>query len=155
MKRFITCCVLSGISVLLLVSLTAGLACADDKETAVKLVKAAVAYLAANGEEKGLDALNNPNGEFVKGELYVFAYDMNGVLLANSFRLNLLGQNLLDVPDANGKKFRREIIELAKSKGSGWVDYAYQNPKTKQVEQKTTYLEKAGDMVLCCGIYKK
>jgi signal transduction histidine kinase len=155
MKKQLKKCIQLGIAVVMLLVLATGLACADDKETAVKLVKAAVAYLAANGEEKGLDALNNPNGEFVKGELYVFAYDMNGVLLANSFRLNLLGQNLLDVPDANGKKFRREIIELAKSVGSGWVDYAYQNPKTKQVEQKTTYLEKAGDMVLCCGIYKK
>jgi signal transduction histidine kinase len=155
MKNLLKNCIQLGIAVVMLLALTTGLACADDKETAVKLVKAAVAYLAANGEEKGLDALNNPNGEFVKGELYVFAYDMSGILLANSFRLNLLGQNLLDVPDANGKKFRREIIEMAKSKGSGWVDYAYQNPKTKQVEQKTTYLEKAGDLVLCCGIYKK
>jgi signal transduction histidine kinase len=138
----------------ILVAITVGTSRADDKETAVKLVKAAVAYIAANGEEKGLDALNNPNGEFVKGELYVFAYDLSGVLLANSFRQNLLGQNLLDVPDASGKKFRREIIELAKSKGSGWVDYTYQNPKTKQVEQKTTYLEKTGELVVCCGVFK-
>lgn len=154
MKNLVLKLVVSGFAVLLLTGLTAGPASADDKETAVKMVKAAVAYIAANGEEKGLDALNNPNGEFVKGELYVFAYDMNGVLLANSFRQNLLGQNLLDVPDASGKKFRREIIELAKSKGSGWVDYSYQNPKTKQLEQKTTYLEKVGELVVCCGVFK-
>lgn len=154
MKNLVLKSVVSGFAVLLLMGLTTGPARADDKETAVKMVKAAVAYIAANGEEKGLDALNNPNGEFVKGELYVFAYDMSGVLLANSFRQNLLGQNLLDVPDASGKKFRREIIELAKTKGSGWVDYSYQNPKTKQLEQKTTYLEKAGDLVVCCGIFK-
>lgn len=154
MKNLVKKCLLLGIATILLLGLTAGLACADDKETAVKMVKAAVAYIAANGEEKGLDALNNPNGEFVKGELYVFAYDLSGVMLANSFRQNLLGQNLLDVPDASGKKFRRDIIELAKTKGSGWVDYAYQNPKTKQVEQKTTYLEKVGELVVCCGIFK-
>lgn len=154
MKNLLKKCMLFGIAAVALVGFTNGPACADDKETAVKMVKAAVAYIAANGEEKGLDALNNPNGEFVKGELYVFAYDMNGVLLANSFRQNLLGQNLLDVPDSSGKKFRREIIELAKTKGSGWVDYSYQNPKTKQLEQKTTYLEKVGDLVVCCGVFK-
>lgn len=154
MKNLLKKCMLFGIAAVTLVGFANGPACADDKETAVKMVKAAVAYIAANGEEKGLDALNNPNGEFVKGELYVFAYDMNGVLLANSFRQNLLGQNLLDVPDSSGKKFRREIIELAKSKGSGWVDYSYQNPKTKQLEQKTTYLEKVGDLVVCCGVFK-
>jgi len=154
MKNLLKKCMLFGIAAVTLVGFANGPANADDKETAVKMVKAAVAYIAANGEEKGLDALNNPNGEFVKGELYVFAYDMNGVLLANSFRQNLLGQNLLDVPDASGKKFRREIIELAKTKGSGWVDYSYQNPKTKQLEQKTTYLEKVGDLVVCCGVFK-
>jgi signal transduction histidine kinase len=127
---------------------------ADDKETAVKLVKAAVAYIAANGEDKGLDALNNPKGEFVKGELYVFAYDLSGIMLANSFKQSLIGQSVIDVPDSAGKKFRREIIELAKSKGSGWVDYQSQNPKTKQVEQKTTYFEKAGELVLGCGVFK-
>jgi signal transduction histidine kinase len=154
MKNLLKKCMLFGIAAVTLICFTNGPACADDKETAVKMVKAAVAYIAAHGEEKGLDALNNPNGEFVKGELYVFAYDMNGVLLANSFRQNLLGQNLLDVPDSSGKKFRREIIELAKTKGSGWVDYSYQNPKTKQLEQKTTYLEKVGDLVVCCGVFK-
>jgi signal transduction histidine kinase len=134
--------------------LVTGSARADDKETAVKMVKAAVAYIAANGEDKGLDALNNPNGEFVKGDLYVFAYDLSGIMLANSFKQSLIGQNVIDVPDAAGKKFRREIIELAKSKGSGWVDYQSQNPKTKQVEQKTTYFEKSGELVLGCGVFK-
>ncbi len=154
MKKHVSKWIVSMFAIVLLMGLVAGLACADDKGTAVVLVKSAVAYIAANGVEKGLDVLNDPKSEFVKGELYVFAYDMNGVMMANSFKQNLVGQNVLDVPDTAGKKYRREMIEVANTKGSGWVDYQSQNPKTKKMEQKTTYIEKTGDLIICCGIFK-
>lgn len=128
---------------------------ADDKPEAVRMVKAAAAYLNANGLEKTLDALNDPKGEFTKGELYVFAFDLSGILMANATKPALVGQNLLDVPDSAGKRFRRDFIELAKQSGSGWVDYKILNPKSKEVEAKTSYIEKAGDLVLGCGIYRK
>jgi hypothetical protein len=60
----------------------------------------------------------------------------------------------MDVPDANGKFFRKDVVELAKTKGVGWVDYKYKNPATNKVENKTTYLRKAGDVIICCGTYK-
>ena len=154
MKKLVSIGIASLCAVVLLIGLTAGSARADDKDTAVKLVKSAVAYIAANGAEKGLDILNDPKSEFVKGELYVFAYDLNGIMMANSFKQNLVGQNVLDVPDTAGKKYRREMVEVAKTKGSGWVDYQSQNPKTKKIEQKTTYIEMAGDLIICCGIFK-
>ena len=128
---------------------------ADDKEKAVALVKKAVAYYKANGMEKALDEFNNPSGQFVDGDLYVFGYDLKGTLLANPMSPTLIGQNVLNVPDVDGKLFRKEIIETALTKGSGWVDYRFKNPSTKLVEPKTTYVEKAGDMVLGCGVYKK
>jgi cytochrome c len=43
---------------------------------------------------------------------------------------------------------------MAKAKGTGWVDYRYKNPQTGKIESKTTYLQKVGDMILCCGAYK-
>lgn len=128
---------------------------ADDKENAVKMVKEATAFYNANGLEKALDALNDPKGQFVKGALYVFAFDENGTLVANATAPDKVGQNLLDVPDSKGKKFRREIVELAKKDGSGWVDYTILNPKSKAEELKTSYVEKAGELILGCGIYKK
>ena len=36
-------------------------------------------------------------------------------------QIQIVGKDLTDVPDANGKKYRREIIELAAAKGKGWV----------------------------------
>lgn len=128
---------------------------ANDKEEAVKMVKEASAFYNANGLEKALDALNDPKGPFVKGPLYVFAFDGSGILLANATAPDKVGQNLLDVPDSKGKKFRKEIVELVKKEKSGWVDYTIINPKTKAEEQKTSYVESAGELILGCGIYKK
>ena len=128
---------------------------ADDKSDAVKMVKDAVSFHNANGTEKTLAALNDPKGNFFKGELYVFAYDMTGIMKATVAKPAMVGKNIIDTPDSNGKKFRREIIQLAQKDGSGWVNYQTLNPVTKQVEDKTTYFEKSGDMVVACGIYKK
>lgn len=123
------------------------------KDEAVVLVQNAVAFYKTNGLEKTIDEVSKPSGQFARGELYVFVYDMSATMLAHP-NPKLIGQNLLDVPDAAGNKFRKAIVELAASAGKGWVDYKYQNPKSKMTEDKTTYFEKVDDLVICCGVYK-
>lgn len=141
----------------LLMSVLAGVACAgtsDRPEKAKAMVEQAVAYLAAHGEERTLSELNRPDGRFVKGDLYVFAYDMDGVLVAHPHIPALVGKNLLNEPDSTGKLFRKDILRLAKAKGSGWVEYTYANPVTKKLAPKTTYFRRVGNIVLCGGAYK-
>ena len=60
----------------------------------------------------------------------------------------------MDVPDVDGKLYRKEMVTLAKTKGRGWVDYKYRNPVSGKVEPKTSYLAKTGDMIIICGIYR-
>jgi signal transduction histidine kinase len=79
---------------------------------------------------------------------------MKATIIAHPVNQKLVGINFMETPDVDGKLFRKEIVELAKSKGSGWVDYKYKNPSNNKIEQKTTYLKKAGDVVICCGAYK-
>jgi signal transduction histidine kinase len=123
-------------------------------EQAKAMVEEAVAYLNANGRDKALAELNKSDGMFVKGELYVFVYNLDAVVVAHPYIPSLVGQNLMNKPDSKGKLFRNEIMELAKTKGSGWVDYTYANPITMKEEFKTTYLQRVGDLVLCAGAYK-
>lgn len=146
---------LISIFLAMVIALSAGICLAEEKNDAVKMVKDAAAFYKANGMEKTIDALSDPKGQFVKGTLYVFAYDLNGTMMANPVKPEMAGQNVIDVPDADGKKFRREINEKAKKDGSGWVDYKTLHPKTKVLEQKTTYFEKVDELVLGCGVYKK
>lgn len=128
-------------------------AMASQKE-AKALVEKAAAYVKASGKDAALKEFSKAKGQFDKGELYVFAYDLSATIVAHPKNAKLIGKNLLDVPDTDGKLFRKEIVETAKAKGSGWVDYKYLNPSTKKVESKTTYILKVGDIVLCCGTYK-
>jgi len=114
-------------------------------------------YLKANGKEKAFAAFQDTTSEFVKGELYIFVYDFNGVCLAHGQKPKLVGKNRLDVEDVNGKKYIKELVDLAKTKGTGSVDYMFQNPETKKIEPKTSFFKVApgSDFFLACGIYKK
>ena len=141
------------LSVFVLILTVSSLGRADSPEQATALVKKAVEFYKANGLEKSLDEFSNPKGQFKQGEVYIFAYDLTGTMLAHP-NPALIGHNLTDVPDADGKYFRKDFVTVAMTKGSGWVDYKYQNPKTKLMERKTTYVEKVEDIIICCGIFK-
>lgn len=140
-----------AIAVLMIIAASA-LGAADEKAKAVKMVKDAVKMHKASGRDAALKAVSD--GKFKEGEIYVFCYDLSGTIVAHPANKALIGKNMINVPDTDGKMFRKEIVDVAKSKGSGWVDYKYKNPSTGKIEQKTTYVELSGDIVFCCGIYK-
>ena len=129
-------------------------ATSGNKAEAIALVEKAAAFLSEQGKEEGLAEMNRPGGQFDKGELYVFVLDLNGVMAAQPKNPKAVGEKLIDKPDNKGKLFRKEIVEKARTEGSGWVDYFYLNPKTGKEEDKTTYLKRVGDLVICCGVYR-
>lgn len=124
-------------------------------QEAKELVKKAIAYLKEHGKEKAFAAFSDLNGKFVDGDLYIFVYDLSGKCLAHGANPKMIGKDLIDLKDADGKAFVKERIELAKSKGSGWQDYKFTNPVTKEIEQKTAYIERVDDIIIGCGAYKK
>ncbi len=111
----------------------------NDEYTTKQLVKTAVAYFEANGREATFDLITNSHGPFVKGDIYSFAYDFNGTVAAHGQNEALVGQDLIDLRDSRGKPLIKEMIELAKSKGKGWVEYYWRN------EFKRSYVEKVVD----------
>ena len=119
---------------------------------AKKMVEKAVEFIKAHGEEMALQELNKPNGKFQWRDLYVFAYDLNGVVVGHP-NPKLIGQNLYEVPDTQGKLFTKEIVELANCRGSGWVDYRYADLLTQQEGFKITHFQKVGNLIICCGAY--
>jgi signal transduction histidine kinase len=119
---------------------------------AKKMVEQAVAYIKTHGEERALAEFNKPNGKFQWRDLYVFAYDAQGVVRGHP-NPQLIGQNLYEVPDTQGTRFRKEIVDLANSRGAGCVDYRYLDPLTQREEFKITYFQKVGNLIVCCGAY--
>lgn len=76
-------------------------------------------------------------------------------MLSHGANVKMVGQDHLELKDASGKAFVKEMVEVAKTKGSGWVEYQWTHPQTKKVQPKVTYLQKMdGDYYVGCGMYK-
>ena len=120
------------------------------------MVQRAVATLKTNGPDVAFPAFSDPKGKFVDGDLYIWVADMNANMkcVAHGVSAQLVGRDLMEFKDSDGKMFIREIYELAKIRGSGWVDYKWFRPATQKIEQKSVYFEKVDRYIVACGYYK-
>ena len=142
--------------VALCLALPAAGAAEPNEKDVVAMAERGAAFIKAHGKEAMIKKVAAKDPEFIQGSLYVDMRDLHtGIVLAHPVNASIVGKDLLDVPDANGKRYRREIIELAQKSGKGWVDYQYKNPASGKIEAKTTYILRVGDVVLEAGIYKK
>jgi cytochrome c len=97
-------------------------------------------------EQKGKDAFTAFRAKgsvWYKGDMYVFVYDLDGIVLCNPGFASYEGKNLMEMKDPNGKAFVHELIETAKSKGSGWVDYVLPKPGETTPSKKISYARTA------------
>lgn len=128
-----------------------------ERPRAEAMVKEGIAFLKANGKEAFFAEVHKPTGRFhVKpgGTLYLFVYDLKGVVLAHGARANLLGVNRWNVKDPDGVYNIQVIIKVAQQKGGGWADMKTANPASGKVEDKTSYCLAEGGIVVGCGVYK-
>ena len=142
---------------LLAILLATGAARAEERATpqdAEDLVKTAISYMKKHGPEKAYATYQSKTGPFIYKDLYIMVYDMNGKCVAHGADPSRVGKDFADAKDPDGKLFVKERIEIAKTKGHGWQDYKFMNPATKKVEQKTSYVEKVNDVIVCAGAYK-
>ena len=130
---------------------------ATERETLAAFVERARDYAVEQGREKSLAAFNNASGEFVEGELYVFAYDTNGTNLALPFQPEIIGNSRWNLTDANGVLFIRGLRDTALSWGGGFYYYTYQNPAENFTEElKLSFVLPVDDTwFVGSGIYGK
>ncbi len=127
---------------------------AAPKDEAIVLVNQAVAHVKEVGKEKALADFSDNKGAFVKGELYVFAYSMQGTIIAHPANPKLIGKDMSEVKDSDGKLFTQEFLATINGSGKGWVDYSWTNPTTRKIQAKSSYVAKTSDFFVGCGIYK-
>jgi len=98
--------------------------------------------------EKGLDAavaeINKKDGKFVWKDTYVFLMDLDGKMLGHPMKPDLNGKNLMGSMDkaekGKEKMLFKEFVDLAKSKGEGWVDYMWPKPGEEKPSKKISYI---------------
>jgi cytochrome c len=125
------------------------------KDEAVAMVKRVETMFAKDGADATFKAVTDKSvADFHDRDLYPFIYDMSGTCVAHGARPALIGKNLIELKDQDGKYLIREILDIANGAGSGWVDYKWPNPLTNKIEDKTSYIEKMGNYVVGVGVYK-
>lgn len=126
---------------------------APGEKDAMALAEKGAQFVRAHGKAQMIARINSRDPEFNQGALYLAMRDLNGITVAHPTTA-LIGKNLLEVPDADGKLFRQEMLALARGPGRGWVDYKFRNPESGKVEAKRTYVLRVEDIALEAGIYK-
>ena len=104
--------------------------------------------------DKAFAAFADSGGAYQAKDLYVFCMDMQGVMLSHAKKPDLVGKNLIDF-NKYGDLLFQDMIKVAKREGSGWVNYKWPHPATKDVQEKTSYIEAVNGEYFCgVGAYK-
>jgi len=125
-------------------------------EEADELLHKAVAFLKKSGGKTAFATFNNPQGGFTHNDQYVFVIGIDdGKYRASGDSPQLTGMDVRGLRDAAGKPAFKQMITLAKQKGSGTVDYVWRNPATNAVETKHSLIQRVDNLVVGVGYYTK
>lgn len=134
-----------------------GPAMAAEKGTAAEaeaMVTKAVAHIKKVGAEKAYSDFTNL-AEWKPKDLYIFVNDLNsGVSMAHGANAKMVGKEVRELKDPDGKFPNKVIEEVVKTKGKGWgTEIKFMNPVTKQMAPRKVYAERVGDTLVACGIF--
>lgn len=120
----------------------------------VAFVHDAAAFARAHGRDAAFDAIMNTSGPFFQDDLYLYAYDFNGITLAHPLQRHLVGTSRLEERDAGDTLFIRNLRDVARN-GTGFSRFWYVNPAHgNTTEPKLGYVEQVDeDWWLGSGVY--
>jgi cytochrome c len=155
MKKFLS----FALATLMFASMSISGVAADKKGTsaeATAMVERAIAHIKKAGRDKAFADFNDPKGAFVDRDLYVVVYDLKGKVLAHGANAKMVGKDVIDLRDVDGKLFVKERVEMMSkaANAKGWQEYKFMNPVSRQIEPKSMYLQRFEDVMVGCGIYK-
>jgi hypothetical protein len=121
-------------------------------EEAKQLVHKAREFIRKNGREKAFAEINKRDGQFVDRDMYIYVYDKNLKNLAHGGNSKLIGKDLADLRDPDGKYVNKGLLEAAQ-KGGGTYTFKFFNPASGKIEEKIGYAEMEGDVMVGSGVY--
>jgi cytochrome c len=135
-----------------------GVFAAEERGTpneAKKMVDDAVAHIKEVGPAKAFEDFSTPGGKWHNKDVYLFCYKMDGTNVCHGANKALIGKNLIELKTADGQLLIKNLVEIAQTKGSGWIDYQWPHPITKKTEAKRAYVIKIPgfDGLVGAGVY--
>ena len=128
------------------------------EEDAVRMVETAGNLIEMMGDA-ALAVISDPSGRCFDKErdIYVFVYSDDVVMLANSLRHDVIGISFKSNPIVYNYQTSELLVKKAMYEGSGWVEHAYMNSGSGQINMKHTYAKlfrNAGkNYIVCCGVW--
>jgi methyl-accepting chemotaxis protein len=109
-------------------------------DEAVALVQQGAAFLHVHGKQALFDEINKlGKGQFVDRDLYLLSVSLDdGVFRAHGNNPRVLGAVGMQSKDVDGKLFMVEMMNVARTQGSGWVDYKWNHPVTNEIAIKSS-----------------
>lgn len=125
-------------------------------EEAIAMVKRVKQMYYRDGPEKTFIAVNARATGFRKADLYPFIVHVDGWMAAH-FLVSLRGLKFNENLDRNGKVIFKQFMKVVRSpRKKGWANYAYFNPVTKKIGDKSAYIEMLdNEFFVAVGVYGK
>ena len=93
-------------------------------------------------------------GPYQDRDLYVYVVGANGVMQASGgSSVALVGRDVRELRDADGKLFIKDMLAGAKTWGGGSIEYRWLNSEHGRIEHKIAYYRKSGDAIIAVGYY--
>jgi cytochrome c len=148
MKKIVVCLMAVVVAIGAVCAAYAASAEGEAKELALK----AASFIKETGKDKAVSEMKSPTSRFAaqlkSSKLNLGVNDLNGNNLVNTSFPALVGTSNLDMRDPNGKYFIKDAIEIAKTKGGGWMEFAFTDPATKKIGRNKAWVQKVEGMDL-------
>jgi signal transduction histidine kinase len=121
-------------------------------QEAQALLEKAIALYKQAGAQAAMARISDPKGGFVDRDLYVFVFGPDRKVVAHGADPKQIGNDVTTLKDVDGKAFG--LAMLAAPEAGAWVDYKWQNPVSKVVEPKSSFVKRVAGYVFGVGAYK-
>lgn len=141
------------VSLIIVAVVAAGIASAGSMATppeAKSMSEKASTAVNSMGKDKAFTTFSDSKGGYQEKDLYVFCMDLDGVMLSHAKKPQLVGKNLIEF-NKYGDFLFKDMISVAKTKKSGWVNYKWPYPGTEEVREKASYIV-VNDEGFFCGV---
>jgi methyl-accepting chemotaxis protein len=125
-------------------------------EEAVAMLKRGVEFAQTHGKEALIEDINKLSaGQFIERDIYLFVIDPNTYeFIAHGVNARLLKYDCRKVKDKDGVSYLGQLIDFAKERGEGSIEYESAHPITNETLPKIGFAQRVGDIVIASGAYK-
>jgi hypothetical protein len=124
-------------------------------DEAMAMANKAAVHVENVGLAQAAHDFHDPHGEFCDRDLYVFVLDRSGTYRVMGADPGMVGKDVSAVEGIDAPQMMEDTWARAEKGESGWVEYNIQNPLTREVRAKASFvIPISQDMVLGCGAYR-